>query len=79
MPLRRYVCSVCRNRADGELEGWGLLCVDCADLVVERLFALDDALLAGGWENVLELNRRLPPLERDDPFRPEPLPLHRRR
>jgi hypothetical protein len=62
--LVRYPCSRCGNTADGEWQHDSpylddvLLCIECADLELERLFAVDlaPALLA-----------LLPSLD-DDPF-----------
>lgn len=70
--LGRFVpwrCRLCANTADGELEGIGRLCVDCADDVLERLYALLE---------VEPIDRRafaarLPKLGGDDATRPEPV------
>lgn len=68
------MCEVCGRTGDGELDVWGVLCVDCCDRVLDRLFALDEVLVTQGRAAMLRLNALLPPLEELDPFQPEPLP-----
>lgn len=69
MPLVRYRCVLCGNTADGELDVIGKLCVDCCDLVVERMFAL---LEVPAYDRRAIL-ARLPALTGDDATRPEPI------
>lgn len=76
MPLRRYVCEVCARTGDGELETWGVLCVDCADRVLDRLYALDYVLVTQGVAAMRRMHNALGDLE-PDPFAPEPIPRRR--
>jgi hypothetical protein len=69
VPLVRYPCKLCPNTANGELQGFGRLCVDCADDVIERMFALLE-LPAIDRRAVLA---RMVPLGEIDPTRPEPI------
>jgi hypothetical protein len=75
MPLLRYACRLCRNTADGELEGFGRLCVDCCDLVLERMYAL---LEVPAYDRRAVLARMVP-LSEPDPSQPEPINWRRYR
>lgn len=72
--VRSWRCRLCPNGADGDLDVIGALCVDCADRVLERMFALLEVEPVDR-RAVLE---RLPNLAEPDPTAPEPLPRKHR-
>jgi hypothetical protein len=69
VPLVRYVCKLCKRRADGELEEFGLLCAGCCDRVLDQMYAL----LEVDEADRRALLSRLTPLTDEDPFAPEPV------
>jgi hypothetical protein len=69
---RRYPCELCHETADGELEGFGLLCVDCCDRVLERMYALLSVPPVDRYALAFRLERAAP-LRELEPTRPEPV------